>query len=475
MRLESYITILTATLCMTFMNEGYAQQYSSSEISFKNVSVARDGSRLNISMDIDLSELQLSTNSVLSIIPEIVKGDSSIALEKIEIAGRKQFIYMQRNGANPLPLRYKKNKMQVIHYKQSIPFDNWMRNAQLSVTENNCGCVDNFLGSNTLNIAMINLPNEEFTPVFAFIQPKPEVKSQTGRLSLKINFPSGRSMLLPDFESNRQELNKINTFINDIKNNKLFSLKNVSFHGYASPEGSYALNERLANERVKAVAQYATTTLNLHSSSVTTSYTAEDWEGTKKFIEESSLSDKQALIDIINTDISPDNLEQRIKTQHAASYRYLLLNCFPLLRRTECIATYEIRDLTLSECRELFRTQPGMLNLNEFYRLAESYPEGSEEFNEVFDIAVRMFPDDPIANLNAANVALKKKQLTDAYKYIQKIPDNPESLNAKGVYAALNGNIKTALEFFEKAAKEGLNAAKLNLESIRLRLNTNNY
>ena len=36
------------------------------------------------------------------------------------------------------------------------------------------------------------------------------------------------------------------------------------------------------------------------------------------------------------------------------------------------------------------------------YLVAQTYEEGSEDFNEVFHIAVRMYPHDPIANINAA-------------------------------------------------------------------------
>lgn len=43
------------------------------------------------------------------------------------------------------------------------------------------------------------------------------------------------------------------------------------------------------------------------------------------------------------------------------------------------------------------------------YLVANSYPKGGDDFIKVFDIAVRMYPDDEVANLNAAAVALSKK------------------------------------------------------------------
>lgn len=41
------------------------------------------------------------------------------------------------------------------------------------------------------------------------------------------------------------------------------------------------------------------------------------------------------------------------------------------------------------------------------YLVAQEMEPGSDEYNATFATAVRMFPDDPVANLNAANTALR--------------------------------------------------------------------
>lgn len=466
MQLRQYIFI--SFLFVSYCFGANAQLPEQGEITYDNISIVREGSNLKISMDINLTNLDLASNSTLVVSPEIWKGEYQLPLEKIDIAGKRQYIYKKRNHTDPLPIRFSKKNPQIIKYAQSVPFSSWMREAQLSVTENTCGCLDELTGMGRTDIATVNVPSDEFVPVFAYITPVSVTKTQSGKISLNISFPSGKSTLLPDFKSNQSELVKMKEFVDKIKENELFILKNVVFHGYASPEGSYSLNTRLANERVSEVARYASRTLELPSSAaITTEFTAEDWEGVKKFLEESTLSDKTTLLDIINSGINPDNMEKKIRSEHATSYRYLLENVFPSLRRTECLANYEIRDLTMSECEELFKTQPSMLSLNEFYRLAEKYPNGSDEFNEVFDVAVRMFPDDAVANLNAANVAIMKKQWKDAEKYLNKTKETPESLNARGIFQALTGNSNSALEYFQKAANGGLQVANDNLKKLQ--------
>lgn len=53
-------------------------------------------------------------------------------------------------------------------------------------------------------------------------------------------------------------------------------------------------------------------------------------------------------------------------------------------------------------------------------------PAGSDEYKEVFEIAVRMYPDDPVSNLNAANIALQNRQADKARRYLAKAAPSPQ-------------------------------------------------
>lgn len=87
-------------------------------------------------------------------------------------------------------------------------------------------------------------------------------------------------------------------------------------------------------------------------------------------------------------------------------------------------------------------TNPRYLSLDEMYRIANSYPADSEEFRRVFEIAVRTYPNDPIANLNAAAMALSQKDTLQAKMYLDKADKNaPEYENNLGVYYMLTGEI----------------------------------
>ena len=80
---------------------------------------------------------------------------------------------------------------------------------------------------------------------------------------------------------------------------------------------------------------------------------------------------------------------------------------------------------------------------------------GSEEFNRSFQVAAAMFPDDPIANLNAGAMEIQKGgDLTTAKKHLAKADQKaPETLNNLGVIALLEGDYDAAEKYFN-AAKE---------------------
>ena len=114
-------------------------------------------------------------------------------------------------------------------------------------------------------------------------------------------------------------------------------------------------------------------------------------------------------------------------------------------------------------------TQPQKLSLDEFYLAAQTCTPGSDEFNEIFETAVRMYPDDPAANLNAANTALQKGDLKSAERYLQKAGESPEALYARGAYAMLTEEYDAAADYLRQAEKAGIHEAEEALEELRKR------
>ena len=143
-------------------------------------------------------------------------------------------------------------------------------------------------------------------------------------------------------------------------------------------------------------------------------------------------------------------------------------NVYPSLRHSDYAVEYEVRAYTdIEEIRRLLKTRPQNLSLGEMYLAAGSMEVGSSEYNEVFEIAVRMFPEDEAANLNAANTAMSLGDLDRASGYLSKAGDSAEAVYARGLYSALNGDWDEAVRLFSEAGESGISQAAEAIDQTR--------
>ena len=109
------------------------------------------------------------------------------------------------------------------------------------------------------------------------------------------------------------------------------------------------------------------------------------------------------------------------------------------------------------------------MSLNEFYLVARMYEPGTLEFTDVFETAVRMFPHDEIANLNAANAAIRRGNQDAARKYLAKAGNSAEAVYARGSLAIREKDYKMAVLHLEKAREMGLQMAEITLAELTKR------
>ena len=114
--------------------------------------------------------------------------------------------------------------------------------------------------------------------------------------------------------------------------------------------------------------------------------------------------------------------------------------------------------------------RPQKLSQNEFYLVAGKYEPGTDEFTDVFETAVRMFPNDEIANLNAANAAIRRDDFETARRYLDKAGDSAEAVYARGALAVRENDYDTARRNLSKAKEMGMEKAALMLEELDERL-----
>lgn len=438
------------------------------EVSGVDIRKQRDS--VVIRMNLNLSGMEVGRNRSIVVTPLFYAEGEEEWLPAIEVMGRTRYLYYQRNeeslyADSPYTIIKKdKNATQQVGYQVSVPYRKWMDRASLVVAEDTCQCGEVSKG-NSILLAQADLV---FTPRLAYISPQAETrKARALSGEAYLDFPVNKTVIYPEYRRNTAELAKIRATIDTIRTDKDFSITRISLKGYASPEGRYAANVRLSEGRTDALKDYLMGEYGFEASLFRTNAGAENWAGLRKYVAQSGLADKEAILAIIDSEEEPDAKEQRIRREHAASYRILLQDCYPALRRTDYTVDYVIRGFNVEEAKEVIKTRPQNLSLQEMFAVAQTYQPGSEEFNHVFDVAVRLYPADPIANLNAANAFLERKEAAQALKFLDKAGDTPQADNARGVAMILLERYDEAERYLHRAAQAGVSEANENLKYIR--------
>lgn len=422
-----------------------------------------------ISMNIRLDDMKVESNRSVVLQPLLATDDKTAWLPAIEVMGRRRHLYYERNNhqvyaEGPVQVvKRQKGEEQCLTYRTALAYAPWMDNARLTVTEDLCGCGQVEENGETL----LARADVAFVPRLAYVSPQAVTrKTRELRGTAYLDFPVNKTTIYPDYRRNPQELGKIRATIDTVRHDPDATIASISIKGFASPEGTWASNTRLAKGRTEALKRYVIDRYDFRDTLFATAYEPENWEGLRAYVQQTGLKDKQEILDIIDSDLQPDPKEARLKREHPEAYRMLLEECYPGLRRSDYVVTYVIRGFNVQEAREIIRTQPQKLSLQEMFAVAQSYEPGSPDFNHVFDVAVRLYPDDPVANLNAANALLQAGLTEQALPYLDKAGNTPEAQNARGVALLQQGRYDEALPLLKQAQTAGLKEAEENMRIL---------
>lgn len=438
-------------------------------VTVSDVNVERSESSLIVSMNFDATALRLKSDREIKYQPVITDGTERVELPLVVVAGRNRYIQNLRHetlDADDVLTRDGKT----VSYSTVVPYEKWMETARLVLMEDECNCGLEQGIANESDLATFDFVERVFAPKFALVSPKAELqKVRSAKGSAYIDFPVNRTEITPTYRRNPEELAKIRKTIDLVANDADTRITSVKIVGFASPEGSYANNERLAKGRSKSLADYVKNLYAFDPSVMQTSWVAENWEGLRNYVAHSTLPDTSALLSVIDyTELAPDAREWRLKSRYPDQYAYLLENVYPGLRRSDYEVEYVVRSfISVDEIKQVMATAPQKLSLNEIYVVANSLDVDSDEYREAFELAVRMYPNDPIANLNMAAIALRRDELPAAEGYLAKAGDSPRAEYARGVLAAKRGNYEEAVGLLRGASSKGIAEADDALEQLR--------
>ncbi len=397
--------------------------------------------KVEVSFSMDCSTLRFPSRRQMVITPLIISRSESdtLALPSVCIAGRNRYrmnkrkerLYGKEYGKAPVAgegqemIRFNRKRDMLLEYNETVPAQEWMSGARVEIFRELQGCAGCGEALGNAPVAELPLFKEEVErPNLQIMVAQAEEKRRSFTRSAYLNFKVNQSALLADYMNNPAELAKIYSSIDSIREDNNYRIARIEIVGYSSPEGSYAANARLSEQRAKALEQNLKHAYKLDDSMMECRSVPENWEGLAAWLREYRPSYMQKVLDIIGQTPEPDARDAKIKAIDGGKiYNALLQEVYPKLRLVEYTVSYTVVPFSVEQGREIIRTRPDKMNHNEMYQVAASYGEGSDEYNRIILMIAARFPGDRIANNNAAIVAWETGDYDAMRMYLKRLEE----------------------------------------------------
>ena len=245
--------------------------------------------------------------------------------------------------------------------------------------------------------------------------------------------------------------NSIQEFVRMLKrinqDRERLNLRNVEVKAYASPEGGFAFNDKLANKRQATGETYVKGQLkaNKISTGIDAGYTAQDWDGFQRLVQASNIQDKDVILRVLSMYKDPQERETQIRNM-SEGFRELAFAILPELRRARLIINYETIGRSDDEITAQYKQDASKLTADELLYLATLVDENEQA--KVYETTAKLYDKDYRAYNNLATLAIKKGDKETALRYIEqalRIDSNAsEALANMGLLYLSEGNIEEA-------------------------------
>lgn len=265
-------------------------------------------------------------------------------------------------------------------------------------------------------------------------------------------------------EMTSEEMKKLEAYIKEAAAKENMNLNGIDVRSYASPDGAYDFNEKLANQREKnssaflkkqmkkgKVEQYKDE--NFFKDFVV----AEDWDGFKKAMEESNIQDKELILRVLSMHSDPEVREREIRNI-ASAFAVVADQILPKLRRSLFVVNTELIGKSDDELKALAKSNPSDLNVEELLYSATLFDNNNDKL-AIYEACMRQFPNDWRGFNDAGMIQFEMGNIAAAQANFNKAnsmsANNPVVQNNLGAIALKNGDLKQAEVYFGAATGAG--------------------
>lgn len=251
-----------------------------------------------------------------------------------------------------------------------------------------------------------------------------------------------------------QELQReIQTAANDTSR----MLQEINISSYASPEGTYAFNTRLAQQREENTKTYMERQLQrdriTEFGELTAQFTPEDWEGFQRLVAQSNIQDKDLILNVLSMYNDPEQREREIRNLSEV-FEQLAEQILPQLRYSRITASIDVIGKSDMEILRLLESNPSQLSVDEILYAATLTNDPNKKLT-TYDTAARLYPNDyrTFNDLGMAQYILGDYDAAKAnFTKAASMGNHPEPQMNLGLIDMLKGNYTTANQHFGAAS-----------------------
>ena len=251
-----------------------------------------------------------------------------------------------------------------------------------------------------------------------------------------------------------QDLVKILKEINDKQEER--ALQGIEVSAYASPDGSYNINEKLAERRQNVSADYVRKQMKKANvdGDVSVRYTAEDWDGFQELVSKSNLQDKDLILRVLSMYQDPEEREQQIRNMSSV-YTEIASGIMPELRRARLMVNYEVIGRSDEQILQQYKDDAKKLSVDELLYGANELVEDDATRRQWYETTTRLYPGDYRAYNNLAKMAIENGDEVGAKAYLAKA----KAVDAKAPEANANMALISLMDGDRSAAQTYMSQA----------------
>ena len=197
-------------------------------------------------------------------------------------------------------------------------------------------------------------------------------------------------------ETESQQIADFNSALANAQGNDRLEIEEVNIKSYASPDGKYDFNERLAQKREDSTRKYLDKSFKNNDikdfGELTADFTAEDWEGFKELVSASDIQDKDLILSVLSMYSDPEQREKEIRNLSSV-FEQLAEEILPQLRRSRLTASINVIGKSDEEIMAVFNSNPDSLTVEELLYCGTLTDDNAKRI-EIYTACTKYYPND---------------------------------------------------------------------------------